>query len=417
MFPGAALCTGIFLIAVSPDNFLALKEFADDKFPSLGIASAQKIVVLVTMIPAFMRYGLRPNINWGIMAVLAIFLVTAVFSSRFPSLTPFQMVKTLIGLLMPLAYFSMPLPKRWIDPFLLLVSSIPLLSILFGLIAHLLELQDLIGRVWLIADEDVTGSWRLGGVNIPSALAFFCFIAIITSFYQGVINKKRGYLILLIAAVIELILTGTRTPLLCSILMLALAAVLASPSDVRGNSKFALILGGSVIVGIALALYWPNLVQRNSAAVYHESGGLNTSGRAEIWSIAWDAFIVNPAFGRGLGTGAIILLDDLKRVGGAMAVHNEFLHLLLDAGIFGLVTYLGGVWYMIAEACRHVSNTTVRYISIVFLAFAAYSATDNTISGAPTLVFFFGILLILRDAAARQGVRLTTSRWRTELVV
>ncbi len=127
---------------------------------------------------------------------------------------------------------------------------------------------------------------------------------------------------------------------------------------------------------------------------------VNLSGRALIWRYFLEAIDVNVWFGRGIGTGAMLLVDD-DRVSSA-AAHNEYIRLLVDAGIFGLVVFIVGFVLWIRSNLRWM-NRDERVLMISFVvALALYSLTDNTLTSPPTLVMFFAIALLFARARQRR---------------
>jgi O-antigen ligase len=405
MFPGVALAVGVLSIAVSPQNFRVVDQFVTEHFSFIGMQALQKFFVLFTMLPAIMRYGLRPKPNMAILALIVLLLTSMAFGSRYPNLTVLQMFKTLIGFVITFAYFNIKLNERWIAPTLLLIAFMPVISIVLGGIAELGKWQaagDL--RPWVVvATDPETHAYRLQGINIAPALAYHCFLSLFICFYQAVFGKKSGYFLLLAVTLIILVLTGTRTPLLASIIFLGAGTVLAAPKDVRGSSKFVMVLGGACLLGIALAIYWPSLTQRFTASASYGESGINTSGRNVIWTIMLNAYNVNPIFGRGLGTGAILLLDERDtNLVHAAAAHNEYIRLLVDAGIVGLMIFILGIGSMIVSESRGIPTSAGRYLGGFFAAFAIYSFTDNTMTGSPTIVLFYAVYLIIVQAKLDQ---------------
>ena len=136
--------------------------------------------------------------------------------------------------------------------------------------------------------------------------------------------------------------------------------------------------------------------------MFGATGGVtvNLSGRALIWSIFLDAIDVNVWFGRGIGTGAVLILRP-DRIS-ILAAHNEYIRLLADAGIFGLVVLIAGFVLWI-RSDLHWMGRDERLLMMSFIfTFALYSLTSNTLSSQPTLVIFFVITLLFARARHRR---------------
>ena len=128
--------------------------------------------------------------------------------------------------------------------------------------------------------------------------------------------------------------------------------------------------------------------------MFGSTGGVavSLSERALIWSIFLDAIDVNVWFGRGIGAGPVVLIYESGV--GTVAAHNEYIRLLVDAGIFGLVVFIVGFVLWIRSDLRWMDrDEQVLMISFV-VALALYSLTDNTLSAPPTLVMFFAMALL-----------------------
>jgi O-antigen ligase len=396
LFPGITLAVGILSLVPAPEHYYFVDQYVQAHLSFLGVHTIQKIVVVASIIPAMARLGLRPNFNIGLAAMVGMYVISVLFSSRWPGLTQPQMLKTLVALLMPFLIFQIKIKRTWIEPILLVIACLPILSVLLGYVAQLSGMRDILRRPWEIMSQDYAGAYRLGGITISAYLAFHAFAAFFVSLYQAIIFKRKFYYFLSAIAFVILVLTGTRTPIVCSILFAGFAFLFASPRDLQGSSKFVLFVVGATLIGALMAVYGDNLLVRFLPG-YKESV-INTSGRAAAWTYLLTAFQVNPIFGRGVGTSAIILADDAAFSQTIAAAHNEFLRLLVDAGIVGLFIYVSAFVAFFVREARAFDRGQAILLWGVLLSFAAYSFTDNTISAPPSLVLFFALVFILAKA-------------------
>ncbi len=136
--------------------------------------------------------------------------------------------------------------------------------------------------------------------------------------------------------------------------------------------------------------------------MFGSTGGVavSLSGRALIWSIFLDAIDVNVWFGREIGTGPILLVDDNRLI--TVAAHNEYIRLLTDAGIFGLITFIAGFVLWIRSDLRWMQRGERTVMMSFVLTLALYSLTDNTLTSPPTLVVFFAMALLFARARYRR---------------
>jgi len=397
MFPGTFLVLVVFSLLLNPENFLFTSKWAAEHFPTMEIQSLHKFVVLGAFIPPIVRYGIRPVMNYGIAAIFLMAALTFVAITPYPGLTPMQTVKSLVGLALPFALFNMKLQRKWIDGHLAFIAVFPLISLFLGLMGEIFGLRNVIGYPWHVVSLEFTGAQRLAGINIPAYLAFYCYISFFVCLYEAIALKRRGFYVLGGITLLILVFTGTRTPSVCAILMAGIGIFFSSGRDLRGSSKFVVsVLGITFLAGI-LALYWPELQTRMTGHDSDPNAIVNTSGRAGMWAYLMGIYEVNQIFGRGLGTGAIALLDvDDPSFG--TAAHNEYIRLLVDGGIVGLISYITGLVALLIQEGRFLNRTQGVFITALFVSFALYSFTDNTISSPPAVVLFYAVALVMAKA-------------------
>lgn len=403
LFPGVTLGLGVGLLLLAPDYFQLGDEFEKAHLSFIGIPTIQKILLLAAFGPALVRYGLRLGVNPGVLGVLVLAVVSFLFSTRYPGLTPAQIMKTLVALVLPFLFFHLKFHRRWIEPFLLMVALLPILAVLLGFVVEAAALRDVYGVPWTVVWQEYTGASRLRGVTIPAYLAIFGFVAFLVSVYQAITYRKRFFYVLAAIAFVITFLTGTRTPTVSAILFGGFAILFSSPKDLRGSAKFVFAVVGVTLTGVLLAIYWPSLEARFFSS-YNE-GVLNTSGRAAGYEFMLEAFAVNPVFGRGVGTGAIMFLETVPSIT-LDAPHSEFLRVLVEGGVVGFVAYFAGFIALFVRESRVLDRGQGILVTGMLLAFAAYSLTDNTISSPPALVLFFALAVIFAKARLARTERL-----------
>lgn len=404
LFPGASLILAIFTIPLSVENFYFFLIFNQNYPTFLASTSFHKIITLGLMVPAILRYGIKPKPNPVILALLLTFSMTFVFADRLPGLDNAQVVQTLVGLTMPYIIFNMRLQPHWIESHLRIIASLPFVSIGLGYAAEFAGLLAVNGLPWTAWGQEVgTGAYRLRGINIAAGLAVYGYIGFVISLFQAVLYKKKGYYIIAGLMVVITLLTGTRGSLAAEIAFAGLGILIASNRDLRGSAKMNFAIIGGIIISLAFIAYWPNLEARFTSS--YESGQINTSGREMIWEINYDAWQQNPIFGRGLGAGAIVLVEsEWESLRSARATHNEYLRLLVDGGIVGLSAFIIAMIALIVNECRGIAETAKRMTFAFFVSFALYSFTDNTISSPTTVTTFFVVALLLYQARLAAGV-------------
>jgi O-antigen ligase len=147
-------------------------------------------------------------------------------------------------------------------------------------------------------------------------------------------------------------------------------------------------------IGGALGLF---LLSASLVQGYHADrlgGVFSLSGRDTIWAGYFQQFLDSPLFGRGLGAGALgASYFDLP--------HNDYLRLLVEGGVVGLVIYGGAVLLWGRRVIALVAPKERPFVRALFLALAVYALTDNVLTMAPALVPFVYLALILGEPDAR----------------
>ncbi len=389
LFPWFTLGLAVAQFIVSIDWFYGANEWVANNVGALEMSSFQKLVVLLATLPAFMRGGIRARLNPPLLALLFMLAMTFTISSTFPSLTPFQSVKTLLGLGLPFIFFSMKMPRRPLEAYILVIALLPVISVVLGYFCELQGFMNLDRGPWKFYPQEYTGVHRLAGINIAAGLAYFGFISVFLSLYQALTRGKRWYFLLAAVSTVIVVLTLTRMPIACVLVFAVLSTLVVSHRSLKWSNRVVLFVLGALVIAVVLTFSWSSLETRFFGVGSH---ALNTSARDELWPIALSTFNVNPVFGRGLGTGAIFLLDNANSMLAQLRVtHNEYLRLLLDGGVVGLVAYILALGFLIVRESSPLTRDQKKLVAILFFVFAFYSFTDNTISGPPTIVLFFSL--------------------------
>jgi O-antigen ligase len=238
-------------------------------------------------------------------------------------------------------------------------------------------------------------------MNFPAFLAVFGYVSFLVCVYKVIVEKRRGFIFLLLLNLALIIFSGTRMPSLLAVMLAGLMIFFASKDTLKGASKVNLLLLGLIFVSIVMAFYWPQLEARMFAKT--SDSAVNLSGRDEIWSYFLAAFYESPVFGKGVGAG-VVLLDDVV-IYSSHAAHNEYLRLLVDGGVVGLLLYIGGIVTQLAIEAKHLTRDEKVLIFGFFGLLAIYSLTDNTLTAPPTLVMGLVLAIFLQKARRKHADR------------
>lgn len=212
----------------------------------------------------------------------------------------------------------------------------------------------------VIATPDLSffrGSGRFSGMFYnPNGLGLFCLLTL--GFVYALkertdlwFTRKRMFNLLVIGIFVLIILTRSRGALLSSIIMVLLFSLNES-NKVRILSSTFLVLAFALLlsmIDLQQLAYKLGLVE--FLRLENLSDG---SGRKHAWAFAIENFLEYPVFGRGMSFGENLFKYEmsvsLQYSGHQGGVHNSFLELLLNFGVFGLTSFIAFWGVMISRS-------------------------------------------------------------------
>lgn len=181
------------------------------------------------------------------------------------------------------------------------------------------------------------GLMFVGAVKKDKRLLYVTAIALMG--IALLLSGSRGGLVAFLAQIIFLIILTTKSENYAQIVLKAgLAAALV-----------AAIIGGSVFVGgeTSLTRFVETAASENV-----------TTDRSHIWSVTLDVIKENMPFGAGLGAFGVAYtpFDSLSGLDRVEQAHNDYLQVLADAGIIGLI--VGGffLFWLFREGLRNAKT-------------------------------------------------------------
>jgi hypothetical protein len=152
---------------------------------------------------------------------------------------------------------------------------------------------------------------------------------------------------------------------------------------------FILALASTLFVHRLSAVVWGNGPQNDSNA-----------GRAEEWRMAGSRFLENP-LGHGGGTSAVVL--GFVQPDGRLTIDSNYLSVVLDYGVLGLILYYGSIVYSIylsAKCVLSVKTTDVEQNLLVPIAtsLAVFLFTSSVLSETdnhPIIFMLMGMAVAL----------------------
>lgn len=173
-------------------------------------------------------------------------------------------------------------------------------------------------------------------------------------------NKNPLIIIGLSLIIISVLLTGKRMNFAISILLVVIAFFLRKNGVVNLRKLFKsafvialvfFILGALFIYNIDYFVDNPYFRRLALSVVEAKSGGeIGTTGRDELWSMAWSLFQGNKLFGIGPSQFPIYSHAETD-------VHNVYLQTLCELGVVGLVLFITAIVYSLVKTLKVLAKT------------------------------------------------------------
>ncbi len=373
--PRALLLTAILNLAWTP-------EFVGAH--GLVGGSATRSFLYLCALPLLFQRGLEPRLLLVPGAYVLLGVLSALGGSPAPELTAGQSLSTLAALSLVWIVLAIRWAQEDRSPFLRALAWIPTLSVAIGLLLQGAGLHELVVS---------NPTPRLCGAMIApylggAALGGFA-AAIVLWRYEP--RRELPWL----AAVNALIICATvsRGSLIGLTIAGSPLALRFLASSVGPRLHPLRILVGGIVVVTVLAAALPLFTARNREVGFVNGVGEvsdPTSGRSAAWSQFYAAARENIVFGRGLGAGPVIRIEQQ----GFLAQHNEYLRLLVEGGLVGGMIVLAAIVATITMCIRRAPSAVRPDLIALALAFAFLSLVDNSLSVtqmAVPVVLVFGL--------------------------
>ena len=185
-------------------------------------------------------------------------------------------------------------------------------------------------------------------------------------------NGKRITLeiVLLVFVAIAFLICGKRGTLLCLVFGTYIAYFLLTKNPKHRILKMIAFTVALVVAIRLVALVIPQVTASYTRTVemYYDSGDV-TTGRLDLWRMAWQAFLQAPLFGHGWRW--FLVFSDTGR-----DVHNCYLQLLTEVGIIGSIPFF--IFFVL---------TYLRTLKLTFL-WQDNGLDQNTVALKPNPVLF-----------------------------
>lgn len=241
--------------------------------------------------------------------------------------------------------------------------------------------------------EREIGGWvRLQGVGAhQNPFAFYLVAAVLMAFVRFTTRGQVRYLLLCAVCSFWMVLTITRIAFAAAIV--ALLAVGAVSAILTRQTR---VLVGAIVVGVLIAVpFAPAVLERSLGfvpspgelmALLHNPRALvlsmNWEGRDVFWAIVFKAYLASPVLGLGLGASSLVLRLHFTGITNPV-VHNDYLRLLSEAGLIGVILFTCALaaWTISVLRVARLRDRTVREYALpavgCIAALAVIGLTDN----------------------------------------
>jgi hypothetical protein len=242
------------------------------------------------------------------------------------SVTTTEYVRGLVPFLL-LVFFFVVIRLASIRNFHTLYYAIVGVGLVYAMENIILLPKVLTGEVWRTTFQNPNH-------NIPLPVIAFLLCMALAAGRQ---TPTRNKILLLSAASLLLLssfLTGTRSLIIASLLPLAILPFAEARGSLSKWARYVVVVG---LLGLIFAFVPSDIFLKGARIGASQAGSIDT--RMQENQVSWKFFVDSPVIGNGLGfrfdTNG--LYYQATRVG---YVHNSYLYLLMDFGVFGLLYVL-----------------------------------------------------------------------------
>ncbi|MRX54259.1 hypothetical protein GJU41_09765 [Bacillus idriensis] len=378
----------VVLTGISVDGIIKVSLFGFD------FGSLYKLLTIILVISIIMKN--KNNLNNKFLVpfaiVLSIILIQTIFLFLFQREIPlFRSMITFLGIASPLSLLLINWPKNYVNKILILITTLPIISVFIGVLFELLGLGNALRY-------EYTGTIRLSGTNPPAQLAELCFYSIFISIYMFNKYKKYTYIILTFVNTVILFATLTRAAIICSFVLLIYLFYQIIKRFINGKWYYFFILGVALLsLTFIIFTFADSIIQRFSSG-FNETG-INSSGREEAWGFYLSFAENNEVFGKGLGATTHIYNENIARTGSFLkhflAPHNEYVRFFLELGYFGISILLLFLVFLFIKTGNLIENTNRLFLYLFGVSFFILTYFDNTLTSIHSvypLMYIFSLL-------------------------
>ena len=246
----------------------------------------------------------------------------------------------------------------------------------------------------------------------PANFSFLMGSGAILAFGNYLIDKKMMYLFLFVFLTGAVVWAFTRISIVGLIISIYICVLFLSKSYLVKIILPVIFLSVFIVMFLSIdslinrMFHNDELIDVTEVLSNPEKllGSLNTSGRSTLWGLAHKKFFnQSPILGSGVGSVDDWFADEYDSV----RLHSEYLRVLYDLGILGLMLYIGAILYfyrLLLKVFRENDNVAVKKNAAIAISGLTYYiitlATDNTLNYVTEFgvyIYAFIALALVRD--------------------
>jgi O-antigen ligase len=202
----------------------------------------------------------------------------------------------------------------------------------------------------------------------------------------------------MVAILATIVLSLSRSSIVTALLLLPL-------SRMRSRPRIADWVRMILVIGLAAGLFYgaftyiAPLRERFTEGDVQTVGGavsINVTGRDTMWSVTWHSYLESPWIGKGAGSSA----KELFESAGLSHPHNDYLRILHDYGLVGLLLWALGFTILVRRTWRawryaDVSGSQVAHVHLTALLSLVVVGIDMITANPIVYIFIMGPLGVL----------------------
>lgn len=231
-----------------------------------------------------------------------------------------------------------------------------------------------------------------------------CYVALSALYYYALFscNKQKKYGLLAALAVVCLLFIGKRAHLLFTIISIAIAFItreqhFSFSTFINKNIKLIIVGMVSMVIIVMSANFIPQIRTTFDRIIETKSMDDVSNGRGPLHRLATQEWARSPIIGNGWGyyTEKSHETFGVEEYGtDYIHAHNDFLELLCDVGIIGLIIYLVLLLKLMIRSYKERNNGSLQKFSFLYIMFMVmYSLSGTPLYLIPTYSFFILVIM------------------------